>query len=273
MKGLLFMGALLVMIFSFPACELEPPWPAGPSESAKTGAYFLTGKSKDHAVIYDDYLSLFWYNKNYNNRCDVVRFSLEGDSYSGSNIRCKISFKLLGDNLTVKFTYTYIGIEKTKNIKLKRDPSVGVSKEEPIQNFSPYNVNLGYYNGSLSSFSWLDGRYLDGRYLDGRYIKVLGASCEVKYTGVEDFAVIMIVDFLEPPHTMYIIQPFAGGLTQGTHFLRLKHLGGPFIKEGEIRLSLDSEPVYYKLAVDSEGKISAEEFSEQMNFGGQNEKQ
>ena len=121
-----------------------------------------------------------------------------------------------------------------------------------------------YYNGSLHSLYWSLREFdviKDPEYIPGNH-EVLAASIEIKRAGAEDFATAE-TRLLYPDWTYSFYIPFSDwDLTQGTYILRIKYLGGPFVpSDGKIRLSLDSDPVYIKLTVDAEGKISAEEIS------------
>ena len=248
---------LLLILFYFSACnpadDDAPIWPTGPSEPAQNGAYYAAGSNGDWAVIYEDNISLFG---GVNLRCDVVRFSREGDSYKGKNIRSEISFKISGDKMTVRLTSPF-NLVKNKIINLKRNTSVVLSEENPVQVPPPVNV---FYSSSILSWR-TEGLGLDGEdYLPPSYILrnngILGAGLEIKYAGTVDFKAVSISDFIGAHYLTFNINLPNLGTTQGAHILRIKHLGGPFVRDNkEIRLSLDSDPLYFRLTVDSESEI------------------
>lgn len=125
-KKIICLGILIMGLGLFAGCSGKA------TEQAQSGAYFATGKGGEYAVIYDDYLSLFWDTNN--NRFDVFQFSLDGDSYVGDNVRAEISFKVAGDILTIKLKGNHIGfLSNSKRIRLKRDSSKVVSEEEPTK--------------------------------------------------------------------------------------------------------------------------------------------
>jgi hypothetical protein len=252
--------------------EPEDPWSDEPTEPVQDGAYFATGTG-EYAVIYGDYLSLFWGGSgpDFNSlHDDVVRFSHNGEYYMGRNIRAEISFKLSGDKLTVKKA----GLSQwsvTQIIQLKKNPSIGISEEEPKQLLLPEDVEFYDYGNFRSDFSW--EFKVDGQPAFPTYDGILGAVLEIKYTGAEDFTAVSIEDWIGPPTGMFIVALYPSfSLTQGTHTVRIRYLGGPFVQweagtlwnldKATIRLSLDSQSLYFKLTVDPDGKMSAEEISE-----------
>ena len=247
-----------LILFSLPLITLSAFYNAcntvyGSSEQVQNGAYYATGRGEEYAVIYGDYISLFW---DYGGkRCDVVRFSRNGDSYTGKSIRSEISFKISGDNMTVRLTSS-IGFLKNKKINLKRNPSVVLSETEPVQLSPPLNVKCGSYAIVWDEF---EGGQIGG-YTHQRGI--LGAGVEAKYAGAEDFRAVKIRDFTGGPYWLFDIYLPDYYLPQGTHILKIRHIGGPFLNmNNEICLSLDSEPLYFKVTVDSKGNISSEEVS------------
>ena len=247
-----------LILFSLPLITLSALCTAcntvyGSSEQVQNGAYYATGRGEEYAVIYGNYMSLFWNHEN--DRCDVVKFSRNGDSYTGKSIRAEISFKISGDKMTVRLTSTGGLMVKNKRINLKRNPSFVLSETEPMQLPPPLNVSCSSY-----AISW---REFEGGKVGSNTHKrgILGAGVEIKYAGTENFRAVKIRDFTGGPYWYFDIYFPDLYLPQGTHILRIRHIGGPFVNDKkEIGLSLDSLPLYFKVTAGSNGNIiSAEE--------------
>jgi len=285
MKEFFALGALLLIACSLGACNLEPPWPGGQTEAVRNGAYFSTGKEDGTVVIYNDYLTLLLFKIDKAGgytTCDVVQFSLAGDSYKGKNIYTKMSFKQFDDILTINKTSFNPSKKKWVDTRMefKLNPSIKVSEEEPFQLSPPDNVKIYHYDDGLIGLDWRFDKLEDGTGESITFLVrnngILGACLEVKYAGSEVFEIFAILKFTPEPYCKFSVQTYHlknMGLTQGTHIIRLKHLGGPFVQwntqqsslkkeDCKILCSLDSTPLYYKLTVDLEGKIIAEEISE-----------
>ena len=265
--------------------DTEQLWPAEPTEDAQNGTYFVNltqnippldeggeGRIRKYtvtAIIYEDYMTLTEYAYN---RGDVFMFTREGDEYIGENIRAKISLKFLGDILTVKITAPSI-IPETRIIQLVKNHSIGLAAEEPVQLLPPENVVFYPRLGFSWGFNHVEGWNASLFYLLNNGI--LGAGFEIKYDGAEDFTAVSINDFTGGPVWKFFLDLHYLSLPQGTHIAKIRHIGGPFVQwdaadfafiqkdEGTIKLSVDSEPLYFKLTVDKEDKISAEEISYQ----------
>jgi hypothetical protein len=248
-----------------------------PTEEARDGAYFGkrfipgTEFSKAHyieeyAVIYGDRLSLFFDTEN----CDVYRFSLNGDYYTEETpLRSWITFKFSGDVLTVNLISQHWG---TTKMRLKLNPSFGLSEEGPVQAFPPENVRVTDHNDRGKNYSYIEWDFFESSFFEcvPTYSLlcnngILGAGLEIKYAGAEDFTAVSKVNYIGGPAWFFGITIYSSGLPQGTHTARLKHLGGPFVQyrplweNGKIRLSLDSQPLYFKVTVDANGEIKTEE--------------
>jgi hypothetical protein len=254
-------------------------WPAKPTEPVQDGAYFLIDADKailsrmEYAVIHGDYLSLFWSKEN--GYCEVVRFSKNGEYYTGRNIRADISFKLFGDELTVKLTDTSRTMQ-TRIMQLKRDPSIVISEEGPQQLPAPPENkvrpedNVRFHDPNFSWHIFDPDEAVSSLRNEG----ILGAGIEIKYAGTENFTAVLIGDFIGPPGHLFSLELRRLGLTQGTYTIRIRYLGGPYVhwerldwaflqrNKGTIKLSSDSHPLNFKLTVDSEGKMSAERIGE-----------
>ena len=156
-------------------------------------------------------------------------------------------------------------------MQLKRNPSIELSEDEPIQVPPPENVRAGGYSiiwdFSESSYNWhgpLDYSIVSILFNNG----ILGAGLEIKHAGAGDFTPVRIQNFYGGPAWFFDINlSYAHyGLTEGTHIARIKHLGGPFVqwgawdssyrsRDGKIMFSLDSQPLYFNVTVDSNRKI------------------
>ena len=242
---------------------------SGPTEPVQNGAYFSGDENVGGAYIYGEYITLVWNLSS--DISDVIRFSLEGDSYKGKNVRTEISFKMFGDDLTV-YLNSIMSSKPNRKFQFKRIPSVGISEEEPIQ--LPPPPIVGCSPDGIAWFPFEHLKDIDSPSFELRNNGIFGAGVEVKSTVEEDFKAVWISDFIGGPAWFFDINFVYLHLAQGTHVLRVKYLGGPFVKwdpwnslyiqkyDGEIQLSLDSQPLYFKLTVDSEGNFSAEEISE-----------
>lgn len=242
-KKFIALGVLLVMIFSVTECNGDNN---GPTEEAQNGAYFAKGSGNESAVILGNLMSLFGDR----GRCDVFQFSLDGDSYVGENVRAKVSIRFIGDELRV--ILTSVGGSANNTIKLKRNASIELSEEEPIQLAAPENTKSSIHDIDIC-WSFTDNMIPPG---------ILGAGAEVKRPGTDDFIVAKIQDYYSYPDCFFYIYLRDLKLIQGVNILRISHLGGPFFYDGKIRLSLDSEPIYFNATVDSEGNVTAIEVNE-----------
>ena len=266
MKEFFALGALLLMTCSLGACNFEPPWPDGQTEVVKNGAYHASGRNREYVVIYEDYISLISSGGDAVINSHVYRFSLEGDTYIGKSIynKYELLFKRFGDVLTINTVKPIFHNQKFLKLKLKLDPSAVVSKEEPIQLPMPENVYISYSNDHrFPYFSFYPK--------DISYIPVAIAVSEIKYEGTEDFELVCYTNRTGGSSRYYqIVFRRDESYPQGVHIVRIKIRGGPYVHFAsnnpsnidEIKICLDSEPVYFKFTVDSEGKANAEEISD-----------
>ena len=155
-----------------------------------------------------------------------------------------------------------------------RNTSVELLNEEPVQAPPPINVGC-----SPEYFRWnqydLDGTaaHFPDSVGDVMRMGILGAGFEVKNAETDDFKSVSIANFTGGPYWHFsLLGPYYLKSTPGTYIARIKHLGGPFVKRGpwnpsyaetesEIYFSLDSKPVYLKITVDSNGKVTGEEIN------------
>jgi len=256
-KKIFILGVIVIMALGlFAGCQNGKP-----TETAQSGAYFAVGKGNEFAVVYEDKLTLRWDFGN--NRYDVFRFSRDGDSYLGENVRAKVSVKFAGDNLTIILTSTSGYTVKNKKIKLKLSGSIGLSEEAPIQLDGP-NIPA-----DSTGIAWKVEELIDGLgavplgsnalYSSG----ILGAGIEIKCAGEEDFDLQNIRNYIPEPACFFYVHFPDLHLTQGTYAMRIMHLGGPFVQNEKVRLSLNSEAIYFNVTVDAEGNVTKVEKIEQ----------
>ena len=94
---------------------------------------------------------------------------------------------------------------------------------------------------------------------DINVLGILGTNIEIKRVGEQEFTLETIRNriggALGNLHQLSL-SPLDLRLNQGISILRISYIGGPFWHQGEIRISLDSEPVYITLEVDMDGNIA-----------------
>ena len=246
-KKIFILGVAIIMLFSLAACEYSKP-----TEAAQSGAYFAVGKGSEFAVIYENKLTLFWDSAN--NRYDVFQFSRDGDSYVGENARAKVSIKFTGNNLTV--CYTSADGFVNKKIKLKYNESIGLSDDAPIQLDVPQDISA-----SSSGLAWSFEPPIGSNAL--YQTGVLGVGVEIKHPDAEDFAYSKILNYIPEPACFFNVHFPDLNFIQGTNIIRIMHLGGPFVQNEKVRLSLNSEAVYFNVTIDAEGKATQVEKIEQ----------
>ena len=259
MKINLFSIAILTLLLSIfvVACKqtpVDPLWPTGPTEQVQSGLYFADIEPLEHqkyAIVYEDKINFIWGN------CSVFKFSLKGDSYYGQKANSEIEFKIIGNNMTASYIHKGVVGQWSTITQLKFNPNFYLSDEEPIKAIPPQNVAAEISKPDKKYFIFL-WSYPNPDEPNNFFVSgVLEASLESKAIGTDDF--ILIWQFAEraPPFNGFHLLLSSSYLGQGTHILRLKHLGGPFIQEGKkIRLSLDSDPLYYMITIDSNGSIT-----------------
>ena len=246
MKNIFILGTIMLILPNISACQL----PLGPSDTPIAGAYYAkTPVGKQAVVIYEDYLSWYFYDKRLGDlRYNIYRFSSIDDAYASKNIRSNIKFKIKGNNLTIQSLNDEGKVNNT--FKLKQDTSVGLSNEDPIQ-LVPPEYNEGW-NGNISWRPEIVPKGDNG---------IMGILCEVKPGGMVDFQFFCLMDWIGAPQDHYGPSSYAIKLAQGTYVFRYKYLGGPFVNNAnKIQLSLDSEYLYFNQTVDTWGyPISFEE--------------
>jgi len=253
-KKIVALGVLSAMIFSFAWCKDNKP-----TEAAQNGAYFATG-NEEYAVVVDNLITI---SKNIPASSagaativsDVFEFSLDGDSYVGENARKTISFKFSDNKLTAKIALHGMGAKK---VTFKKNITIELSEEVPTQ-LDASNIST---DGSGISWSFTELKNGNEISYDPYRIGVLGGVVEIKRTDSDVFDAIAIRDFIPAPAWFFYVHFPDLKLIQGTSIIRVSHIGGPYLQNEKIHLSINSEPVYFRVTLEVYGNFIVEKIDQ-----------
>ncbi|MCL2797529.1 MAG: hypothetical protein FWD58_05705 [Firmicutes bacterium] len=256
LKKILCFGVLLSMVFSFAACVKSCNGDdEKPTEPAQNGAYVWDdGSYWCTVVVYDNLISVSGSGGG-SRSARVFRFHHAGDFYTGVDLYGSVSFKFVGNNLTFQNAF---GLKKMKCV---RAPSIGISEEEPLKLPTPALTDIDFWKKSFELKYSNDFGPWD--YSLPRSA-LMGVLVEVKRVDDQDFVPAVMKTNSVHEHSQNFEHVFFDrlNLTQGINVLRLTFLGGPFVWENAIRLSSDSEPLYFNLVLDADGNVAEQEVQE-----------
>lgn len=244
-KKLIVMGVMLIMsIGLFVGCSENRP-----TEQAQSGAYYPKKSGREYAIVYDDILTVFY---NYA-RCDVFQFVKSKDAYIGENPRAKVEIRFKGEELIIskKDKQAMWG----ENLRLQRNLDIELSQTTLVEIEPPKDIEINPYDLRWRFESFMDKSENVGDLL--RSNGILGAGVEVKYPDKQDFEFKIVKDFYTEPDCFFDIYFPDLNLLQGENIVRIKHLGGAFIKDNKIYKSGNSETISFSITVDLDGNFTA----------------
>ena len=241
------------MTFSLFGCDndsngIDPNYPTEPSLTGVFIAYRdvdfpAPSRVKIWAAIYSNFITISFSEEHHN----VFQFSRYDDYYTGQSFRETIFFSLTGDFLTVRLV-SAVGMED--NLQFERNHAI-----QYVDNWSKQLVVPMNFHYSSNVIGW--GAMPN--------VGLLGAGIEIRCDGTQEFKQISMVapEFLMLPGeglALYLFNVHFStlNLTEGSHTLRITHIGGPFFFGDKIMVSISSQPSYINLTVDAEGNIIIE---------------
>lgn len=254
-KKIVTLGIVACLLLSLAACTSGEDEIM--SEKIQDGAYIATDNSGDCAIVKNNVITINIPASQASASsiiCDTFEFTLTNGSYAGKNIRKYVSFKLIGDELTVKGAWP--GKITDKETIFKKNSNIEFSSEDPLILNAPQDISINDA-GLTWRFKELESKIepvADLLYGSG----ILGAGIEVKKEGKDTFELVNIIDFYPNPYCKFDIHLPGLNLPQGTNIVKVMHLGGLFLQDDKISLSENSEAVYFRVTVNISGEFITE---------------
>jgi len=177
----------------------------------------------------------------------VIQFSRDGDSYAGGKLHFAMSFTLSSEFLTVDY---HTGMFKGLSIQYELDISYQGSEVEPTQLAPPKNVE-SHPTGQRWDYIGAAG--------------LLGAGAEIRRAGAQDFELVQTTDVYM---NNFAISCPSSYFSEGVNTVRIFHIGGPYLSydrttdSKQVRISLNSEYVYFNYIKNTESTITVEKVNQ-----------